>query len=79
MSLFVSRFSPDVTSEDIKALINLKEQLKRSSLIYTRLRMKFNTYVSIHISVNEQDFQAINNTSVCVCVCGGGVNSQMVA
>jgi hypothetical protein len=62
MSLFVSRFGPEVTAQDIKN--SLEEQLKLTSLSCTRLKTKFNSYASFHISVNEDDFPLINNTSV---------------
>jgi hypothetical protein len=57
----VSRFSPEVTSQDIKKSV---EELKLSSLTFTRLKTKFNTYASFHVSVNEEDFTSINNTGV---------------
>jgi hypothetical protein len=62
MSLFVSRFGPEVTAQDIKN--SLEEQLKLTSLSCTRLKTKFNSYASFHISVNEDDFPLINNTGV---------------
>jgi hypothetical protein len=36
--------------------------LKLASVIYTRLRTKFNSYASFHISVAEGDFNLINDT-----------------
>jgi hypothetical protein len=54
----VSRFSPT----DIEKSSN--EQLKLTSLTCTRLRTKFNSYASFHISVVEDDFHLINNTGV---------------
>jgi hypothetical protein len=62
MSLFVSRFSPEVTAQDMEK--SLQDQLKISSLTCTRLKTKFSTYASFHISVNEEDFPSINNTGV---------------
>jgi hypothetical protein len=62
MPLFVSRFSPDVTAQDIKS--SLEEELKLSSLTCTRLQTKCNTYASFHVSVSEKDFPLINNTGV---------------
>jgi hypothetical protein len=62
MSLFVSRFSPDVTAQDIKS--SLEEQLELSYLTCTRLKTKFNTYASFHVSAIEKDFPLINNTGV---------------
>ena len=61
-SLFVSRFSPDVTSSDVEA--SLKDQLQLASLACTRLKTKYNSYASFHVSVAEDDFHLINNTGV---------------
>jgi hypothetical protein len=61
MSLFVSRFGPQVTAQDIKS--SLEDPLKLTSLCCTRLETKFNSYASFHFSVNE-DFPLINNTGV---------------
>jgi hypothetical protein len=58
---FVSRFSP-VTCRDIEEPLN--EQLKLPSLVCTRLKAKYNTHASFHISVHEDDFPLINNTGV---------------
>ncbi|XP_023703785.1 uncharacterized protein LOC111862535 [Cryptotermes secundus] len=43
-SLFVSRFSPDVTSSDVEA--SLKDQLQLASLACTRLKTKYNSCTS---------------------------------
>ena len=59
-ALFVSRFSPDVTSTDIEN--SLKEQLLLKSLVCTRLKTKFSTYVSFHVSVTEEVFPLIKET-----------------
>jgi hypothetical protein len=61
-ALFVSRFSPQVTAEDIRK--SLKEQLSLKFLVCTRLRTKFDTYASFHISVTVDEFLLINNTGV---------------
>jgi hypothetical protein len=61
-ALFISRFSPEVPSSEAEE--SLKEQLGLSLLIRTRLKTKFNTYVSFHISVTEDDFPPIYNTGV---------------
>jgi hypothetical protein len=58
----VSRFSPEVTTADIERSLN--EQLNLKSLSCTRLKTKFNSYASFHISVVEDDFHLINNTGV---------------
>jgi hypothetical protein len=46
-ALFVSRFSPEVTTVDIEE--SLKEQLSLKRLVCTRLKTKFNTYASFHV------------------------------
>jgi hypothetical protein len=61
-SRFVSRFSTGVTSTDIETSLN--DQRKLISLTCTRLKSKFNSYASFHISVVEDDFHLINNTGV---------------
>jgi hypothetical protein len=58
----VSWFSLEVTTTDIERSLN--EQLKLKSLSCTRLKTKFNSYASFHISVAEDDFHLINNTGV---------------
>jgi hypothetical protein len=59
-SLFVSRFSPDVTASDVEK--SLKDQLQLASLASIRLITKHNSYASFHVSVTEDDFHLINNT-----------------
>ena len=61
-ALFVSRFSPEVTSADVDQ--SLKDQLELASLKCTKLKTKFSSYSSFHISVSEDDFHLINNTDV---------------
>jgi hypothetical protein len=55
-ALFVSRFSPEVSADD------LHKSLKK--LVCTKLRTKFNSYSSFHISVTEDEFSVINNIDV---------------
>jgi hypothetical protein len=43
---------------------SLTEQLSLKKLVCTRLKTKFNSYSSFHISVTEDDFPLINNTGV---------------
>jgi hypothetical protein len=43
-ALFVSRFSPEVTADDVEK--PLKEQLSLQMLVFTRLKAKFKTYAS---------------------------------
>jgi hypothetical protein len=61
-ALFDSRFSPEVTADDISKM--LKGQLSLKKLVCTNLRTKFNSYSSFHISVTEDEFSLINNTAV---------------
>ncbi|KDR11797.1 hypothetical protein L798_14176 [Zootermopsis nevadensis] len=61
-ALFVSRFSPEVTAADVDK--PLKEQLSLKRLVCNRLKTKFNSYASFHISFDEEDFPLINNTGV---------------
>jgi hypothetical protein len=60
--LFVSGFSPQVTASDIEK--SLREQLKLASLTCTRLKTKFYSYASFHVSASKDDFPLINNTGV---------------
>jgi hypothetical protein len=60
-SLFVSRFSPDVTASHVER--SLKDQLQLASLACTTLKTKHNSYASVHIYVPD-DFHLINNTGV---------------
>ncbi|PNF15465.1 hypothetical protein B7P43_G17548 [Cryptotermes secundus] len=53
-ALSVSRFSPEVTADDVHK--SLKEQLSLKQLVCTRLKTKFNSYSSFHISVLEDVF-----------------------
>jgi hypothetical protein len=43
---------------------SLKEQLLLKSLVCTRLKTKFSTYASFHVSVTEEDFPLSNNVGV---------------
>jgi hypothetical protein len=61
-ALFVSRFSPEVTSADVEK--SMKEQLDLASLKCTKLKTKYCSYSSFHISVSEDDFHLVNNTNV---------------
>jgi hypothetical protein len=61
-AIFVSRFSSDVTTDDVEK--SLKEQLSLKKLVYTRLKTKFSTYTSFHVSVIDDEFPLINNTGV---------------
>ncbi|PNF43161.1 hypothetical protein B7P43_G17207 [Cryptotermes secundus] len=61
-ALFDSRFSPEVTADDVHK--SLKEQLSLKQLVCTRLKTKFNLYSSFHISVLEDEFALINSTGV---------------
>jgi hypothetical protein len=61
-AIFISRFCPDVTTDDV--VTSLKEQLSLKKLVCTRLKTKFSTYASFHVSVLEDEFPPINNTGV---------------
>jgi hypothetical protein len=61
-ALFVLRFSPEVSASDAEN--SLKEQLKFSLVVCTKLKTVFNTYASFHLSVTEDDFPVIHNTGV---------------
>jgi hypothetical protein len=41
---------------------SLREQFQLTSLTCTRLKTKFNSYVSCHVSVNEEDFPSVSDT-----------------
>jgi hypothetical protein len=60
-ALFVSRFSPEVTADIHKSIV---EQLGLNKLVCTRLKTKFNTYASFHISVAQDEFPLINDSGV---------------
>jgi hypothetical protein len=60
-TLFVSRFCPGVSADDTEK--SLEEQLSLKKLVCTRLKTKFNTYASFHVSVIEDDFPLLNNTA----------------
>lgn len=51
---FVSKFSPVVTASDIEK--SLKEQLKLASLVCTGLKIKFDSYAYLYVSVFEDEF-----------------------
>jgi hypothetical protein len=61
-ALFVSRFCPEVSADDVEK--SLKEQLNLKKLTCTKLKTKYNTYSSFRVSVLEDEFMLINNTGV---------------
>jgi hypothetical protein len=61
-ALFLSRFRPEVTADDVHK--SLKKQLSLKKLVCTKLKTKFNSYSSFHISVMEDEFALINNIGV---------------
>jgi hypothetical protein len=61
-ALFVSRFSPQVSSADVEK--SLKDQLQLTSLKCSKLKTKYDSYSSFHISVSVDDFELINNANV---------------
>jgi hypothetical protein len=50
-ALYVSQFSPDVSSGDMEQ--SLKDQLELAFLTCTKLKTKFNSHSSFHISVSH--------------------------
>jgi hypothetical protein len=61
-ALFVSRFCPEVTADDVHK--SLKEQLSLKKLVWTKIRTKFNSYSSFHISVTVDEYSLIHITGV---------------
>lgn len=59
-ALFVSRFTPEVSVQEITNYV--KNELNLEQLQVTKLRTKHASYSSFHVSVAEQDFERINNT-----------------
>jgi hypothetical protein len=59
-SLFISRLGPDVSALDVENF--LQDHLKLSSLTCTKLKTKFNSYSSFHVSVTEDDFLLVNDS-----------------
>jgi hypothetical protein len=57
-ALFVSRFSPDVTSTNIENSLKVQPLVK--SLVCIRLKTQFVTHTSFHFSATEEDFPLIN-------------------
>nr|CAD7587621.1 unnamed protein product [Timema genevievae] len=61
-SLFVTRFSPEVSSLAIQSY--LTKELNLDYLVCSKLKTKFNSYSSFHISVKEDDFPMINISDI---------------
>nr|CAD7201566.1 unnamed protein product [Timema douglasi] len=61
-SLFVTRFSPEISSLAIQSY--LTKELNLDYLVCSKLKTKFNSYSSFHISVKEDDFPMINNGDI---------------
>ncbi|KAJ4433162.1 hypothetical protein ANN_15419 [Periplaneta americana] len=61
-SLFVSRFSSKVNTNSIED--SLKNQLQLRSLVVTKLKTKYLSYSSFHITVDVRDFDSINKPEV---------------
>jgi hypothetical protein len=59
---FVWHLSREVSALDVEK--SLKEQLSLKKLVCTRLKTKYNTYPSFHVSVIEDDFPLINKIGV---------------
>lgn len=62
-SLFVSRFSPETTVDDIKDYLSRCLSLLGEVKV-SRLATRFSNYTSFHVEVPEKDFPLINNTSI---------------
>ena len=60
-SLFISRLGPDVSASDVETY--LQGHLKLASLTCTKLKTKFNSYSSFHVSVMEDDFLLVNDSA----------------
>lgn len=61
-TLYVLRFSPDVTTSDVEKF--LKELLQLNSLTCSMLETKFRSHTSVHIPISEGDFHLMKNTGV---------------
>jgi hypothetical protein len=61
-ALFILCFSPEVVTVEVEK--SLREQLSLNRLVCARLRTKFNSYASLHVLVNEDDFPLDNSTGV---------------
>ncbi|KAG0411753.1 hypothetical protein HPB47_011115 [Ixodes persulcatus] len=61
-TLFVSRLHPDTSSDDITNL--LSGVVTDKELTCTRLKSKYSSYASFHISVSAVNFDRINDPSV---------------
>lgn len=61
-ALFVSRFSPKVNANNIED--SLKHHTNLRLLSVSKLKTKYQTYSSFHISVDERDFEFLNNPEV---------------
>lgn len=60
-ALFVSRFNPNVTVEDVKDLL---KDLQVSGLVCRRLKTKYTHYNSFHVEVVIEDFDKVNKPEV---------------
>jgi hypothetical protein len=59
-SLFISRLGPDVSASHVENF--LQEHLKLSSLTCTKVKTKFNSYLSFHVPGTEDDFHLVNDS-----------------
>lgn len=59
-ALFVTRFSPFVTEQDIDEIVkDLEIPIK-----CTKLKTKYDSYSSFHVEVNESDYQVLSNPDI---------------
>ncbi|KAL1448140.1 hypothetical protein WDU94_003659 [Cyamophila willieti] len=58
--LFTTRFNPSVTIKEIEDYVRSSVPLL-TTIKFTRLTTKFDTYASYHVEVSDKDFQFVNN------------------
>lgn len=58
--LFATRFNPSVTIKEIEDYVRSSVPLL-TTIKFTRLTTKFDSYASYHVEVNDKDFQFVNN------------------
>lgn len=61
-ALFVTRFGPETTVEDVNSL--LEPVLRGKTVSCTKLKTKFPSYSSFHVSVEQDLFETINNPDI---------------
>lgn len=61
-ALFVSRLLPSTGEQDI--IKSISDQISINPFKCSKLKTKFSSYTSFHVSVEEQDFDAVSNTEL---------------